>query len=188
MRSPARLLFVSQLCLSIGLFVCVLLMPHFLFESNEGGVSNYGTYTKTVIPYTFGFGICGILTLRVARISTNRMMHRLLWILGLLYLFVLISTYPYKLDATYDNIHHAAGASLLIYSLGFGMWLSLFRARSIATIALFTAQLIGFLMAILTSLGVLHVLFIAELLSSLAFGVLLTVATAVTEVRHRPIG
>jgi len=174
MRSPVRLLLIAQLCLFAGLLICVLLMPHFLFEANEGGVSNYGTYAKTVVPYTLGFGGCGIITIQAAlRISRKDTSRKLLLTLGLLYLFVLLSTYPYKLDGFYHDVHELAGAALVIYTVAFGMWLSLRKTRSTPTLLLFTAQCLSFLLAALTYTRLIHILFIAEFLVSTAFGTLL---------------
>lgn len=188
MRSPVRVLLVAQLCLFVCLLLCVLLIPHFLFESNEGGVSNYGTFVKTVIPYTLGFGICGVLTIRAAILVPKQRLRLLLIILGALYLFVLLSTYLYKHSVFLDDLHHGAGGLLVLYTVAFGVWLSTFKARSTVTLLLLAVQLIGFLLAVLTFIGVLHVLFIAELLESLAFGALLVVAVPrFTEVRHQPI-
>jgi hypothetical protein len=188
MRSPVRLLLIAQLCLFACLLLCVLLIPHFLFESNEGGVSNYGTYAKTIIPYTLGFGVCGLLTLRAAVLYPGgNTVRRMLIILGILYLLVLCSTYPYKLDTLYDNLHQAVGTALVLYTVLLGAWLLVFKAHSVVTLMLFTAQLIGFLLAVCTFFGLIHVLFIAELLESTAFGALLvTVMEQITEVRHQP--
>lgn len=187
MRSPLRLLVTAQLCLFIGLLICVLLIPHFLFEANEGGVSNYGTYAKTVLPYTLAFGICGVATIWAARNlgrdDTDSHLRPLLVVLGILYLFVLFSTYPYKLSAFYSNLHHIAGAALVIYSVALGSWLTLFKAHTTTVLALYTVQLIGFLLAVLTFLGAVHVLFVAELLGSTAFGALLIVTMSSSHLR-----
>lgn len=178
MRSPVRLILLAQLCLFVCVVICVLLIPHFLFESNEGGVSNYGTYAKTIIPYTLGFGICGLLTIRAAVVSAGtHTVRRLLFILGILYLLVLCSTYPYKHNTLYSNLHHTAGAALVLYTVAYGAWLLVCKPRSVVPLALFTAQLIGFLLAVLTYVSIVHVLFIAELLESTAFGALLVVTT-----------
>lgn len=171
MHSPKQLLLVAQLCLLLSLAVCVLLIPHFLFDSNEGGVSNYGTYTKTIIPYSVGFSICGLVTVRAAFLypRSNRM-RPLLAILGLLYILVLLSTYPYKQGALFNSLHHILSALLVLYALGYGTWLALFRTHSIRTRLLYAAQLSGFLLALLTFLGSMHLLFIGEFLENTSFG------------------
>lgn len=189
MRSPARLLLVAQLSLFMGLFICVLLIPHYLFEVDEGGVSNYGTVAKTIIPYTVGFSACGIITIWAAyslpRTTTSaKQLRPLLTVLGLLYIFVLLSTYPYKLSTLYNYLHQVAGAAIMLYSVGLGAWLSLFKTRSNTVLLLFAAQLIGFALAVLTHFRVIHILFIAELLESLAFGVLLVSSVGVLMNTH----
>lgn len=183
MQHVVRLLIIAQLSLFFGLLICTVLIPHFLFESNEGGVSNYGMYAKTIVPYTLGFGICGFATLLAAQSVSKTMVDRmvlypLLVILGILYSLVLVSTYPYKVSASFDQLHQLAGVLLLAYSVGTGIWLTIFKARSSATLLLFFAQLVGFLLAVATYLGFLHMLFIAELVESTAFGALLVVSVA----------
>ena len=168
---PKRLIFVAQLSLFAGLIICTLLIPHFLFESNEGGISNYGTYAKTIIPYTLGFGICGLLTVRAAlRIPSERKYLRWsLIILGGLYLLVLLSTYPYKLNSLFDGIHQLVGVALVSYSLILGAWLALKRSRHTATVLLFSVQCIGFVLAALTYFGFTNTLFISEIVGSVSF-------------------
>jgi hypothetical protein len=178
MHSSARLIFSAQVSLFGFLFICFLLLPHFLLEANEGGVSNYGIHLKTIVPYTLGFGICGTLTLRAARVlpqilPRRHVLQRSLYVLGTLYVFALLSTYPYKLNATFDAIHQDIGVILALFMLALGAWLVLALARSTVNILFFTAQCAGFMLAALTYFGLIHVLFIAELLMSSAFGMLL---------------
>lgn len=174
MHSPLRLLLIAQICLLTCLAVCILLIPHFLFEANEGGVSNYGTYARTVVPYSLGFGICGLFTILAAlHCPSTHALRPLLITLGLLYLFVLFSTYPYKQRPFYDTLHHIAGMLLVGYTLAMGTWLALFKVPSVRSRLLFAVQLCGFLLALLTVTGTLHLLFIAELLENTAFGAVL---------------
>jgi hypothetical protein len=174
----ARHMLFAQLGLFAGLFVCFLLIPHFLLESNEGGVSNYGTYLKTVVPYTLGLGICGISTIRAAGTLPAATVSRYLlqWslrILGLLYLLVLLSTYPYKLNIIFDTIHQYVGVTLVLYMLALSVWLALVFVRGTVNILLLISESVGFLLATATYFNLIHILFIAELLMSAAFGVLL---------------
>jgi len=181
---PARLVLLGQLSLFAFLFVCFLFNPHFLLESNEGGVSNYGVYARTIVPYTLAFGGCGVLTLWAARLvpEASREQRQLrLWLalFGLLYLAVLVTTYPYKINHAFDGVHIVAGVVLLVAELAAGAWFALARPRNTANIALLGALLFSFTLAALTFFGRLHILFIAELATSAAFGALLFRATRV---------
>jgi hypothetical protein len=179
MQSKAvRCLIAGQLSLFGFLLVCLLLIPHFLTQHNEGGVSNYGLYAKTVIPYSLAFGLCGILTLRAAWLipkgtASYKVVKRSLIALGIMFLVVLVSTYPYKVNDTFNTIHIYAGSLLTLLEMLLGGWFALFLARGIWNIVIFAAQIIGIIIGVMTRLNVIHVLFITEMLTSLAFGALL---------------
>jgi len=164
--------------------LCVLLMPHFLLERNEGGVSNYGLYAKTVVPYTLAFGLCGLLTLWSARFMAkeNRAFGMALAGLGILLIAALLSTYPYKVNDTFNTIHVDIGTALAFVELGLGIWFTLFLARDIKNILFLAIQIIGFVLGILTHFGVIHILFVTEMLTSVAFGIILVrTASQLTE-------
>ena len=167
--------------------LCVLLIPHFLLERNEGGVSNYGLYAKTVVPYTLAFGLCGLLTLWSARFipketASNKAFKTALASLGIILIAALLSTYPYKINDTFNTIHVDIGIALAFLELGLGAWFSLFLARDIKNIVFFAIQVIGFVLGILTHFGVIHILLVTELLTSLAFGtILVRTASQLTE-------
>jgi hypothetical protein len=178
MHNSVRLLLFAQLSLFFFLFICFMLIPHFLLESNEGGISNYGTYAKTVVPYTLAFGLGGLLTIRAAKSLPKRMSRHqaLYWVLSItggLYLLVLLSTYPYKLNKTFDNIHTYAGFALAVFGMMTAFWFALVLARNFLNLVLLSAQTAGFILAILNYLGYVHLLFVAELLTGTAFGALL---------------
>lgn len=178
MYPVVRQLLYGQLALFIGLFLCLLLIPHFLFETNEGGISNYGTIAKTIVPFTLAFGFCGFCTIVAAAslprtISRYKTLHGALLVLGVCYFLVLSSTYPYKLNRFFDALHVYAGLALIIWEMAFGSWLVWVLPRNRVLIALFTAQWVGFLLAVLTYIGLLHTLFVAQCLMSVAFGLLL---------------
>lgn len=178
MHRSVRFLVYAQLALFAGLAICLILLPHFLFESNEGGISNFGTYARTIVPFTLGFGVCGSLTIWAAAIlprstPSYRDVRSALQILGLLYFFVLCSTYLYKVNHTLDTLHVYASVALVIWNMVFGTWLALFVVRDRINVALLCIQYVAFTLAVLTYIGTLHTLFIAECGLSAAFGVLL---------------
>jgi len=174
-NKAVRYLLLGQVSLFGFTLLCVLLIPHFLLERNEGGVSNYGLYAKTVVPYTLAFGLCGLLTLWSARFiaKENKAFKTALASLGILLIAALLSTYPYKINDTFNTIHVDIGIALAFLELGLGAWFALFLARDIKNIVLFAIQLIGFILGILTHFGAIHILFVTELLTSLAFGIIL---------------
>jgi hypothetical protein len=177
-NKAVRYVLLGQVSLFGFLFVCLMLIPHFLLESNEGGVSNYGLYAKTIVPYTLAFGLCGLLTLLAMRFIPHEISHykalkMALASLGVLLIAVLLSTYPYKVNDTLNAVHVYVGTALAFLELGLGTWFTLVLARDAKNIAFLALQVIGFVLGILTHFGVIHILFVTELLTSLAFGVIL---------------
>lgn len=178
MRDSVRLLILAQLILWAFLFICFLLIPHYLLERNEGGLSNYGVYARTIVPYTLAFGLCGLLSLQAARVLSPKIERRreLRWMLagfGWLCLFVLESTYLYQVNGVLDDIHIVAGIVLFVFETAAALWLGWVYPRDWLQDFWLVVQLFGFILSVLTFAGHLHILFIAEIMTGLGFGVLL---------------
>jgi uncharacterized membrane protein len=177
-RKATRLVLLSQLCLNGFLLVCTLLMPQFLFERDEGGVSNFGVHALTVVPFSLAFGLGGALLLLAVRgiprrsKTRQRELQSVLSLLGALLFLVLVTTYPYKVNRFFDNLHIAAAILLFVAELAAGAWFAVSRNDTL-NLTLFAVQIVGSLAALLTLAGVLHVLFVAQLLAGLSFGALL---------------
>lgn len=172
----------SQYTLFFFLLVCIILNPHFLLTLHEGGISNYGLYAVTVIPYSLALGGCGLLLYRAAwHISTRSKfetrLKRCLKIIGVLYGLVLLSTYPYKLNLFLDRLHIACGIVLFLGELFTGCLLIYHESQNLKRIFIFAVQLVGFGICVLSLLPILHLLFIAQLIFSSAFGILLIIST-----------
>ncbi len=154
------------------------MVPHVLLASDEGGVSNYGVYGKTVVPFTIALVACGVFILMAAQIAprTPTLLERFrcaLQILGLLFLLLLTTTYPYKLNSTLKDVHVGVGSILFLFEMAMGIWMTVVLQSDWITVQLLLLQSIGFLLALSTLIGVLHILFLSQIIASLAFGVLL---------------
>lgn len=185
-----RSLLLGQLCLFFFLLICFLLIPHFLLEQNEGGVSNYGLYARTIIPYTLGFGLCGLFTISAARRIPNKpsaylWLKRLLTLLGAMYIAALVSTYGYKVNRVLDDAHIYASFALVATQLVLGAWFAASLVPGGVNYILAAIQYIGFVLVALNYFGLIHTLFLAELLTSLAFGVLLVRTTSLLFTQSR---
>lgn len=164
---------LSQLSLYGFLLVCTALMPQFLLERNEGGASNYGIHALTVVPYSLAFGLGGSFLLRAAHVMPHHASHeklkQVLALLGILLWFVLLTTYPYKLNSFFDSVHILATIALTVAELAVGSWFALNLFRDSMNIALLGTILLGCLLALFTLLGFLHTLLIAQLITGLSF-------------------
>lgn len=173
MSNATRDVLLGQIGLFFFLIICIILKPHFLFEHNEGGISNYGLYAKTIVPYTLAFLTSGVFTLLATRSVRNRRIRIALWILGILTLLVLISTYPYKSNHTLDSIHEGVSTALFVIELTIGSWFSVFLARNKVSLIALIVQYTGFTIGILNYADIIHKLFIAEVVASLGFSAIL---------------
>lgn len=187
-NKAVRYIFLGQLSLFICFIVCIFLIPHFLFETNEGGASNYGLYSRTIVPYTLGFGLSGILILIASKSISYKPLKLICILIGALLILILFSTYPYKVNRILDNVHQVLGTILFVVELVIATWFTVFLAYNrINFIFLFT-QSIGFILAILTRFDVIHVLFVAELLTTLSFGSLLYRTVVDIEKKSKLVG
>lgn len=181
----------SQLALVGFIGVCTLLMPHFLLEHNEGGVSNYGVNARTIVPYSLAFLLCAGLVLQAARSirppAPGRVLLHLRFVLhayaGLM-LLVLATTYPYKLNATLTDLHDLTAILSFWFETIASGWLFLAGVRGITTASLLAAQVVGFGLSLATLVGAIHLLFIAQMVSGLAFGLLLIITARELLNRH----
>jgi hypothetical protein len=184
-----RFALLGQLALFVFRLFCFLLIPHFLLQPDEGGVSNYGLYEKTVVPYSLAFGLVSICT-TISALNLpkeQRSLRTSLFYLSGLYLLVLLTTYPYKLNDTLNSIHSDSGALLFISMSVLGIWLATVVARHLVTTVLCIFELMAFGLAVLNYYGYLHVLFIAEGLTGSLFGLLLIQCLSILSARFPPL-
>jgi hypothetical protein len=184
MIQSLRLVLYSQISLGALSILCVAIKPHFLFEANEGGLSNYGLYKTTILPYSLANLLCGSLLLAAANFMPHskdletRILKYSLYLIGLEYLILLFSTYTYKVNHTLDLIHIVSAISIFISEIVLGLWLSVGILRTVKDYAYGSLLIISFIGLALTYSGIIHVLFIGEICISATFGLILYDGTA----------
>ena len=176
-NKAARYLALSQLSLFGFLALCTVIMPSFLFKHHEGGASNYGVHNTTIVPYTLAFLLCSICIVRAARVLADAAQLKrfvyALYALACLFLLVLITTYPYKINNFLDNLHIGTAIVLFYFETGMAIWMALVLLKDKLSITLLAVEIIGFLMASFSLWGGLHILFVAQIITALSFGTLL---------------
>ena len=181
MSRVTKLVVLSQLSFLILMAICVAILPHFLFTHNEGGMSNYGVHDKTVVFYTLALvSSASFLLLAVRELPKRSDYTRLRMIFRLTacsLMLVLLTTYPYKHSDFFDNLHTAANIVAFLFQVIAGGWIALGFQRTRTNILLFCFQLVTFALTLLTFFGALHILFIAQILTVLSFGLLLVSST-----------
>lgn len=173
-----RCVLASQVALFSLLLACIALQPTYLLRRDEGGLSNFGVHVTTVAPYSLAFLLCALLLARAASLvevvdPTTHRYRSLLVVLSCLVLLVLLSTYPYRLDLALRDVHIGVGAVLICVESAASIWIVRSIVRDRWSVVTLGVQLAGFVVATATFLGLLQVLFTAQLVTSLAFGVLL---------------
>ena len=175
----ARDVLIGQLGFACFIALCVALHPGLVLKANEGGMSNYGVHVKTVLPYSIALGLPALTTFRAQHLlqPTN---HRERTFRGLLRLYcalitlTLLTTYGYTLDTTLKDAHIVVGVAITLFETVASIWL--YRALRQRPFVL-VAQLAGAVLAVLTFVGVLHLLFLTQLMTGGAFAVLLVRAS-----------
>ena len=158
---------VSFLVLSISLH------PGFVFKGNEGGISNYGIHLRTAIPYSVAFALGALSTFKAAGTRTIPSVARIgLLVYAVLLLMTLVSTYAYKLSYGLKLVHVSVAVVLISFEVLASTW-SCLRVRSRVTAALSAVVVVGFIVVGLTFIGVAHLLFIGQALTTLGFAGLL---------------
>ncbi len=156
----------------------VALHPGYVLAQHEGGISEYGVHVKTAVLYTFAWALLAGGNMRGARACGGRgvrseKVRKLLLFYSASSLLVLLSTYFYSLDAVLSYIHYGFAAVLVVFMSAAAYWL--YRQLidvSWARAALWV-QLLGSISALLSIVGVLHVLFCAESVSNVGCAILL---------------
>ncbi len=177
MNEIKKYLLFSQLSLNGLLAICCLIIQSVVIHN--GGVSNFGNHESTVALYTLGFILCAFF-LSIAGWKLLKMKPKstrpayLLFVLSLLDVLVLISTFPRHISYTYSDIHDDLGIVLFVYYLFLSIWFVL-RLKSYTTTSIFIAEIIGSIIGLLSITKVIHFLFIGQFIGGLAFGILLII-------------
>lgn len=162
--------------------VSVALHPGFVLKRDEGGMSDYGLHLKTAVTYTLALGLLALYSRRAALFYTSsdvrsRRLRLLLQSYSAVVTAVLLSTYFYSLNLGLKDLHFAFGTALIVV-VGVGsLWMYGLWPPSPGVRLLLFVQLFGDALALLTSLGALHVLFAAEIVSNIGFVCLLVRTT-----------
>jgi hypothetical protein len=178
MKSRAvALVTYGQLLLALFLALCVALHPGFVLKADEGGMSNYGIHAETVTSYTLALGLPMLFSYLAARLFQDEMdsviqFRLLLQVYAWLLFLTLVSTYVYSLNTALRDVHIVIGAALAIFQVMASVWMYQLVRRRVDG-GLLMIELVGFVLAVLTIAGVLHVLFLTQVLTSGAFAVLL---------------
>lgn len=182
MEKARKLVVLSQVSFLIFIGICAAILPHFLFERNEGGMSNFGVHAATVVFYTMAFTLPASSLLYAShalpQTNTYRALRNILLTTAYSLVAVLVTTYPYQRSDLYGNLHIAANIWLFCFEMLAGGYIALIFYRKLVSILLLALQLLAFVLLVLTFIGTIHLLFVAQLLTFISFSSLLVVGTS----------
>lgn len=167
----------------VGMGICVTLWPQLVLKRGEAGLSNYGLHARTIIPYYLAFAACvygsALAAARVMPIDRRaRELRRLLELFALAMALVALTSIDYQVNGAIDDLHLVIATLAEVFELVAAVLLVYAVPRNSVMWLAFTVQLVGLLLALLTNMKVVHLLFVAEVIAGIGFGVVLTAACA----------
>ncbi|HEY4160668.1 MAG TPA: hypothetical protein VGM08_01265 [Candidatus Saccharimonadales bacterium] len=122
MKGAARSIFIGQLFLYTGLAVCVLLRPAGL--AVNAGISYYGIYRQTFLPYAAGLLGAAYFAMRAMDelLPDEKKLRVALKIYVPLIIGIVIT--PYAASKWLDYLHTAFGSALFFLQLTLSCWLA----------------------------------------------------------------
>jgi hypothetical protein len=177
------LVLAGQIVFAAGLATSVAIVPSYVLGAAEGGVSNYGSDRRTVVPFTVSFGGYGTLV-AVAAGSVRATMALATWmtafltLLALLLYAVLVTAWIYKRSETLRTFHFASGIALLTYESFLGLWLAVYVDTTWIIWLLWAVMLVADAVCILALKRIFEKLFAGQVTACIAFGAILLIALA----------
>jgi len=185
-----QILALSQIVFGVNILICILLIPRYFLDLDQGGVSNYGTEPFTNLLFTIGFLSAALGALYA---TTYYRLSRSLKIgvtaLSLSYLLVMLSTYAYKDNDSLESWHHLAALTLINTMI---INLILLRKQLLRAFEMKLACfmfVVGLSLGIMTGKGIATQLLSSQLLCGISFGyILCRTVTLNKSVRREQIG
>jgi len=171
-------LWLSQISLVLFLVICTSIIPS--VAAKNGGVSNFGNHSSTIILYILGFSLC-IIFLYLASRVVLKLDSNLQWqsiclvVLAFLYFLVLISTFPRHISFTYSDIHDYLGIVLFIYQFFLSIWL-LRKNHNLTLVLFFCIESGGSIVGLMSILKVVDLLYVGQMIGGLGFGLVFVIA------------
>lgn len=172
-----RYLWLSQINLFAWLLLASVLASSVVIRN--GGVSNYGNHYNTVIFFSIAFLADAIYIYLAAEslMLLNRRfkyLARYLHILCILIVLVFVSTFPRRFGLVFSDIHDNVAIALFGYEFLLALWL-VWKRPTLETIGYMLIMAGGSLVGLLSSLHVINLMFVGQMMGTLGFALLLVV-------------
>jgi hypothetical protein len=161
------------------LVVCYLLEPH--APTQKEGISYYGNYLHTLVPYTVAFIASGLFTFGAATtmraVSTElRRLKMALYILAIL--LICLTLVPSLYNSFVGLVHVGIGSGIFLDQMAIGLWFVRRRAGNFIDYGLVAVMIASGGAAGLSVPDVIDVMFVSQVIYEVAAGVLIVRALA----------
>lgn len=149
-RQAVRYVVYGQVCFYGGLLICAALRPAGL--TANGGISYYGVYRETILPYTLallGSAYFLIKTAELYKEPAQKVVRYCLTAFGLLIIGVLVTPDSVRPIWLWDGVHRAFGIPLFSLQLLFSVWLITQLRYQLPAIFLTAVELTGGIFSLL---------------------------------------
>ena len=151
-------------------------------EVERSGLSNYGIHLRTAIPYSLAFtgsALFAVLAARATRADSRsrKILGSVLTVYALVSVLALLSTYGYTHNSILRHVHMSVGIALMAFEPLASIWLYRQVRGFRRDVAWLILELAGLVSGAIDLAALLHVLFLAQVLTGASFGVLLVHGT-----------
>lgn len=173
-KKSVNYLVYSQLSFFGSMFICFALIPEAV--TGNLGISFYGNYKKTLIPYTLGLFLTSYFIVKAANALQRahaelKSISEFMFVIAIL--IIAVSLTPYSVDTIVDWAHILTSSVLFIVELLLALHITkLTRYRSDIQLLL-GLQLMGALIAGASLLPDTEIMLTGQVITQLAFGILL---------------
>jgi hypothetical protein len=170
--SRQRYIVYSQLSLLLGLLVCIFIKPKGL--SANAGISYYGTFLRTVFPYTVGILGGSYYCYRFTQTLHNKSLAFLrnsMIAISILSIGIVIT--PYSINSILDWAHTTFGTIIFVLELILSAWIIIKTKFNSNMLMLWIIELICGIAAAIYTLPHQGFLIQSQILFQLTFGIIL---------------
>lgn len=167
-----RYIIYSQLSLFLGLLVCIFIKPEGLAANT--GISYYGTFLKTVLPYTAGILGGSYYSYRFAQSIHGQslaLVRNSMIAISILSIGIVIT--PYSINSFLDWAHTTFGTFIFVLELIISAWITVKAKFSSSMVTLWLIELICGIAAAIYTPPPHGFLIQSQILFQIVFGVFL---------------
>ena len=170
---------------SVASFWACLLVSYALRPTNwsQQGISHFGNFSQSIVPYSAGLLLSAMFMALEADALHSYRGSKFVAYRGLLraiaaLLVTLLLIPSWKFGVMVGWLHRTISAGIFMGQLLLGVYLCVTTLRSRLIAALFAVQFVGTFLVLLSVFDIVPLMFVSQIVTELAFGLLLIAGTA----------